>query len=102
MWGGWYMKIPEYKQKAYEIITIIEGGISSLQLFSSGNKKIINVFADLELSPEQAEMRRFILSVYTRYQGKVDFRNRENPKNQELKLYFLDQLSNVKNKLKDF
>ncbi|KRE92154.1 hypothetical protein ASG89_33425 [Paenibacillus sp. Soil766] len=95
------METLEFNRRAYEVVSLIENGISSLILFSLENKKIINLFADLELSREQTEIRRSILSVYTRYQGKVDFRDKNNPKNHELKQNFLDQLAATKKKLED-
>ncbi|WP_217561194.1 hypothetical protein [Paenibacillus sp. GbtcB18] len=95
------MENTQFKHKALEVVYLIENGINSLNLFSHETKKIINAFAELELSSELGELRRYILSVYTRYQGKVDFRNKENPKNQEIKQKFLEQLADIKSKLRE-
>ncbi|MCR8843747.1 hypothetical protein NQ117_08610 [Paenibacillus sp. SC116] len=91
-----------FKVYADEVIAIVESNINNLQLFSNQDKKILNNFAELDVVDEEERIQILIISVYTRFQGKVDFRNTDNPKNEKLKKEFITELRDIKSLLQSF
>lgn len=83
-------------------IAIIEEVVQNKSLYTNDERAFMHEFSDTHFGPLEEEIKYNILKIMRQYHAKINHRNMDDPKNNELINTLLDQLAIQKEALKRY